>query len=147
MCKKEHNRKYCWVLLPLFFLGLLLIRFYERSLFYDPFLMFFKGRFSEMTLPAFENGKLIFNLFFRYFLNTFLSLGIIGCLIRDRKVVKFILSVYIVLFMGLMAVFLFLILGINKPDNWLVFQVRRFLIHPVFLLLFLPALYYQKMKK
>ena len=131
----------------LFLVGLLaLIRAFEDQLFYDPFLDYFKSDFANLPLPIFNPFQLFFGLLFRYSLNTFVSLGIIYVLFKDVQMVKFALVLYYFFFMLLIISFFFIIYYVNGHNNLALFYVRRFLIQPIFVILFVPAFYYQKQK-
>ncbi len=123
---------------------LALVRFFEEALFYDPFLIYFKGDFNQMPLPNFDAFRLILNLLFRYGLNMLISLGLIYVLFRDKMMIQFSFFLYLIAFLVLMISF-FLVLHFYVSDNnFLLFYVRRFLIQPIFVLLFIPAFYFQK---
>ncbi|MFA7445413.1 MAG: exosortase F system-associated protein [Flavobacteriaceae bacterium] len=125
-----------------FIIGFALIRLFESRWFYDPFLSYFKGAYQSQPFPEFESFKLFFNLFLRYFLNTVLSLGIIFVLFRNKEFLKVASFLYSVFFVLLLAAFFYIV---NYSDNsFVLFYVRRFLIQPLFLLLFVPAFYFQK---
>jgi len=131
----------------LFLVGLLaLIRAFEDQLFYDPFLDYFKNDFANLPLPIFNPFQLFFGLLFRYTLNTFVSLGIIYVLFKDVQMVKFALVLYYFFFMLLIISFFFVIYYVKGHNNLALFYVRRFLIQPIFVILFVPAFYYQKQK-
>ncbi len=131
----------------LFLVGLLaLIRAFEDQLFYDPFLDYFKNDFANLPLPNFNPFQLFFGLLFRYTLNTVVSLGIIYVLFKDVQMVKFALVLYYFFFMILIISFFFIIYYIKGHNNFALFYVRRFLIQPIFVMLFVPAFYYQKQK-
>ncbi|WP_414655975.1 exosortase F system-associated membrane protein [Flavobacterium sp.] len=125
---------------------LVFIRAFERQLFYDPLLVYFEGDYMKLPLPEFDNLKLFFGLSFRFFLNTILSLGILYFLFKDKEMILFASILYLFLFV-ILIVALFCILHFFKnQENLLLFYVRRFLIQPLFLILFVPAFYYQKLK-
>ncbi len=129
----------------LFLVGLLvLVRAFENQLFYDPFLDFFKTDFAKLRLPSFNSFRLFLGLFSRYTLNTAISLGIIYILFKDVTMVKFAFALYYFFFMILMAAFFYIVYYANENSNWILFYVRRFLIQPIFVLLFIPGFYYQK---
>ena len=131
----------------LFLVGLLvLIRAFEDQLFYDPFLDYFKNDFANLPLPIFNPFQLFFGLLFRYTLNTFVSLGIIYVIFKEIQMVKFALVLYYFFFMILIISFFYIIFYIKESNNFVLFYVRRFLIQPIFVLLFVPAFYYQKQK-
>jgi exosortase F-associated protein len=147
MLQKLLNHKVRIALAMLFVLLLALIRAYEDSLFYDPFLNFFKTDYYNLPLPEIETLQLFFGLFFRYFLNTLLSLAIIYALFKDIEAVKFASILYLMFFIILIIGFFFVLFYIGETDKMALFYVRRFIIQPIFLLLFLPAFYYQKQNR
>jgi len=128
----------------IFVCGLIFVRAFEDVLFYDPFLKYFRSEFGSEPLPDFNSVKLFFALLGRYFMNTFCSLGIIYVLFKDFGLTKFSALIYLVFFVLLIAAFFILLHAFAHPDKMLLFYIRRFLIQPIFLLLFLPAFYFQR---
>lgn len=126
---------------------LILVRAFENQMFYDPFLDFFKNDFEDSKLPILDEGKLFLGLFFRYFLNTVFSLAIIFILYRDKALIKFASLLYLFFFAVLIVAFYIVLLSDLPNQNWVLFYIRRFIIQPLFLLLFLAGLYYQKQVK
>ena len=124
--------------------SLVLVRFYQEALFYDPFLAYFKGNFNQMPLPDFNPFQLTLSLLFRYGLNMLLSLGLIYVLFKDKMMIKFIFLLYFIAFLVLIISFFWVIHFYGSHNNFLLFYIRRFLIQPLFVLLFIPAFYYQK---
>jgi exosortase F-associated protein len=122
------------------------IRAFERQLFYDPFLVYFEGDYMKLPLPEFDNLKLFVGLSFRFFLNTILSLGILYFLFKDKEMISFASILYFFLFAILIVALFCILYFFNNQENLLLFYVRRFLIQPLFLILFVPAFYYQKLK-
>jgi exosortase F-associated protein len=147
MLQKLFNHKVRIALAMLFVILLVLIRDYEDNLFYDPFLNYFKTDYYNLPLPEIDNFKLFFGLFFRYFLNAALSLAIIYVLFKDADAVKFASILYLIFFIILIIIFFFVLFYIGETNKMGLFYVRRFIIQPIFLLLFLPAFYYQKQKR
>ncbi len=123
---------------------LVLVRLFEDRSFYDPLLAFFKKEGKQ--LPEYDSIRLFLGLAFRYGLNMLFSLGIIWLAFKDKGILKLTTILYIIFFVVLTAV-LFIALNAEKPNLLLIFYVRRFLIQPLFLILFLPAFYYQKRMK
>lgn len=126
---------------------LMLVRAFEKQLFYDPFLVYFNGDYLKLPLPAFNSGLLFLGLLFRYSLNTIFSLGILYLLFKDREMISFAAVLYVLLFVILVAAFFFVIYFFKSDENLLLFYVRRFLIQPLFVIVFIPAFYFQKLKK
>lgn len=144
MPQKTTNIGFKIMLLLVLIILLVCIRIFENQLFYDPFLTFFRSEFQNLPFPKSNHINLGCSLFFRYFLNTIISLSIIYVLFKEKEMVQFAALLYIVFFVILLGLF-FLILHFANSNHYLIlFYTRRFLIQPLFLLLFVPAFYYQK---
>ena len=129
------------------FLLLGLIRFYEDQLFYDPYLLFFKNDYLYMDFPRREVFKLTAFTSLRYFLNSIISLGILYMFFKDKSIVKFSALIYVASYIVLVLIFLFFVINPRQEDYYLFFNLRRFLIQPIILLVLLPAFYYYKIKQ
>ncbi len=126
---------------------LLLVRAFEDSLFYDPLLDFYKIDYKILPLPKMDFFQLFAGISLRFFLNTVFSLGILWFAFRDSEIIKFSAILYLSFFVVLFVVFSWLVLTAKGTEGHLyLFYVRRFLIQPLFLLLLLPAFYFQKYK-
>jgi exosortase F-associated protein len=123
---------------------LVLVRIYERDLFYDPFLDFFNAASQNKTIPNYEGFKLFVGLFFRYLINSSCTVMIIYLVFKEKTLVRFSSYLLLSFFVILTTIFFFLIELTTNSDLVILFYVRRFLIQPLFLLLFVPAFYYQK---
>jgi len=146
MVKKRFKNSGRFFLIILFVILIILIRTFENHLFYDPFLVFFKLDYQNRVLPNYDGIQLFFGLLLRYGLNTIFSLVLIFLLFKERKIIVFLTWLYFIFFIILITIF-FGILALDDNPNYLVlFYIRRFLIQPLFLILFVPAFYYQKMK-
>jgi exosortase F-associated protein len=128
-------------------MGFALIRNYEAMLFYDPFLEYFKNDYLNLPFPEFKVASLIWNLFLRYLLNSVLSLLILYFIFKDVELIKFVSVLYLILLVFLIVSFYFIVEILNENYNFLLFYVRRFLIQPLFLIIFIPAFYIQKNTK
>ncbi|MDG2432789.1 exosortase F system-associated protein [Flavobacterium sp.] len=126
---------------------LVLIRAYENILFYDPFLLYFKGDFNSLEYPIYNLVPFIASLVFRYGLNSVLSIGIIYLLFQDKLMIKFVAFLYALFFVFLLISFFVILYCNDFFSSWSLFYVRRFIIQPIFLVLFIPALYYQKVTR
>ena len=139
----QNKKKLFFISLGL--VGLVLVRLFENELFYDPFLAFFKQDFTNLSLPKVDSFLLFLGLLFRYALNTALSLGVIYIIFQEVTMVKFALVLYSFFFLISTIAFFYIVLFTTENYNWILFYVRRFLIQPVFLLLFIAGFYYQKL--
>jgi exosortase F-associated protein len=128
----------------LFLVGLFaIIRAFENQLFYDPFLNYFKSE-NLSIYPEFDSVKLYFSLFFRYFLNSVISLAILYVLFRDYSLLKFSAFLLLIFLILLLILFVILLNYFDESQNMILFYVRRFIIQPIFILLFIPGFYFQK---
>lgn len=123
---------------------LILIRFFESQLFYDPYLTFFESDYLYIDNPRREVFKLTAFTTLRYILNTVISIGILFVFFKDKSIIKFSAVIYAIAFILLLALFLYFVLNPKQEDYYLFFNIRRFLIQPIILLLLLPAFYYHK---
>jgi len=131
-----------------FLIGLLIcIRLFEDQLFYDPFLAYFKSEYTHAKLPQFNVFKLFFSLGIRFYLNSVISLFLLHVIFKDTKIVKFSMLLYMVLGSVLMISFIFVLTFFGEENKMTLFYLRRFLIQPIFIMLFIPAFYYQKQVK
>ena len=85
-------RKY--VLLGFLFGLLVLIRFFENELFYDPYLAFFQNDYLYIDSPRRELAKLTWFASLRYMMNTVISLAIIYVFFKDKSMGKFSVLIY-----------------------------------------------------
>lgn len=144
MLKKLLNNK-LEIGIGVFLIGLLIaIRTFEDTLFYDPFLDYFKGNYSSLPLPTVNPIKLFLSLGFRYYLNSIISLALLYLLFMDSKIVKFSMVLYMLFGTVLMIGFFFVLMKMGEDNKMILFYIRRFIIQPIFLILFIPAFYYQK---
>ncbi|MBF6640547.1 exosortase F system-associated protein [Flavobacterium sp. J49] len=141
----KNKSKVFWSLL---LIGLLIgIRLFEDQLFYDPFLAYFKSEYAHAKLPHFNVFKLFFSLGIRFYLNSVISLFLLYVIFKDTKIVKFSMLLYMVLGSILMISFIFVLTFFGEENKMTLFYLRRFIIQPIFILLFIPAFYYQKQVK
>ncbi len=133
--------KICLILLS--FLILAAIRMFQSELFNDPFIEFYKNDYVQKLPPEVDQLSLYLNTAYRYFLNTIVSLFAIIVAFPKKSVVKFSVFFYILAFVVLLIVKAVLINNLEPELYDVLFYVRRFLIQPIFVILLLPAFYYQ----
>ena len=132
-------------LVAVLFVLLLLVRAFETNLFYDPLIEYFKNDYLYKYINDIDNSKLLFNMFYRFILNSVISIGIIWTLFERKDLVKFSTIFLVFAFLVLISIFAYLLQDNFKNGYLLPFYIRRFIIHPIFLLLLLPAFYFQKL--
>jgi exosortase F-associated protein len=131
-------------LIVLFCIMLIAIRAFVEPFFYDPLILYFKNDYLHKAIPKVNTSQYFVHIFLRYFLNTSLSLAIIYLIFNNLKTLLFSLKFYIIAFI-ILNFLLFIMLKFSIFDSYIfIFYVRRFLIHPLFLLILIPAFYYQK---
>ncbi|HPF97624.1 MAG TPA: exosortase F system-associated protein [Mangrovimonas sp.] len=136
-----------YILIFLLIVMLVLIRQFESVLFYDPYLVFFQNDYLYIDSPRQETFKLVAFTSLRYVMNTLISLGILYLAFMDKSIVKFSVLVYTVAYAILILIFLYFVINPKQEDYYLFFNIRRFLIQPLIVLLLLPAFYYNRLKK
>jgi len=127
-------------------LMLIVIRVFIQPYFYDPLIEYFKFDYLSKPIPEMNLKVFFLNIFYRYSLNSAISLVIIYLVFKNLESLKFSFKFYVITFV-ILCTTLFILLSFNLIlDYKFIFYVRRFLIHPVLLLVLLPAFYYQKLK-
>lgn len=109
MLKKIWNHKVRFAGGLFIVLMFVLIRFFEKSIFYDPFILYFKNDFNNLPLPDFNGFQLTVGLFFKYTLNTLLSLGLLYLIFKEKEMIRFIGLLYLLFFVLLISAFFGLI--------------------------------------
>lgn len=136
-----------YILVGILLLCLILVRAFENVLFYDPYLSFFKNDYLYIDSPRREIAKLVFFTTLRFLINTIISLGILYLVFKDKSIIRFSVLIYTVAYVLLLMPFLYFVINPRQEDYYLFFNIRRFLIQPIGLLLLLPAFYYYKLKR
>lgn len=138
---------YKYFIVAFLFILLALIRWFENELFYDPYLLFFHNDYLYMDSPRQEVFKLVINTSFRYLLNTILSLIILYVFFKEKSLIKFSSVIYLVSYILLIVCYLYFVLDPKQENYYIFFNLRRFLIQPIILLLLFPAFYYNKLRQ
>lgn len=123
---------------------LALIRVYEYRYFYDPFMYFFERAYQSGDTIDFT-FQMFFNVFLRFMLNTLVSLLILWVAFRSWGIIKFSTLVYAAFFVVLFPLFVYLMNNVQPQEYLAAFYVRRFLAHPLLILILLPAFYYYRL--
>ena len=143
MLQKVLNNKTSAVYIILVLAGLVGVRWFETQLFYDPLLAYYKQNFKEIKFPEINCFKYTLNLIFRYFINSSLSVVLLWVLFKDKNLLRFSSLLFIGLLILLLLAF-FCMLHFDADSNKTnLFYVRRFIIQPIFIMVFIPAFWYQ----
>jgi len=141
------SKKIKYMLVFLLVSLLFVIRAFESDLFYDPLIVYFQNDYLYSKIPEVDIWKLVVDILYRYILNSIITIGIIQLVFNKKGFVKFAGVFLMLAFILLIVVFVFLVRNEFEAGYLFPFYVRRFLIHPLFLLLLLPAFYYHKLNK
>ncbi len=140
------KKRYKIIMISMLVILLAMVRYFENQLFYDPLLEFYEADYLNESFPYFETGKLFFNVLLRYLINTVISLGILYVTFFDKNILEFSVYLFSIFFVICFTAFVFLIFEIESRNFLALFYVRRFLIHPIFVLILMPAFYYYRRK-
>lgn len=140
------NNTIKYILLFILFGLLILIRLFEYELFYDPYLTFFQNDYLYIDSPRREVLKVTSFTTLRYALNSIISLGILFLFFKDKSIIKFSALIFSIAYIILIIIYLYFVINPRQEDYYLFFNIRRFLIQPIILILLLPAFYYNKLK-
>ena len=125
---------------------LALIRVYEYKFFYDPFMYFFEQAYQSGETIDFS-FEMFVNVFLRFSLNTLVSLLILWVAFQSWGIIKFSGVIYLTFFTVLFPLFVYLMHHVQPQDYLAAFYVRRFLAHPLLILILLPAFYYYRLQR
>lgn len=130
------------ILLAILFFGcLFLVRAFEMELFYDPLIEYFQNEYLYSAIPEIDKFHLLADMFFRYLINSIISLAIIYVIFSNKHYLKF-SSVFMIIGFFIMIIVFALLLQTNFESGYLFpFYIRRFIVHPLFLFILLPAFY------
>lgn len=121
---------------------LMLIRAYASTLFYDPLIYFFKMTHATDALPNFDWIGLLLHVSLRFWMNSLISFAILWLIFGNRDLIRFTFILYGAFFIIFSLVFI-LLLKTYEPGQYMpLFYIRRFLIHPLLLLVLIPGFYF-----
>ena len=127
------------------FMLFVLIRAFQEELFYDPFIGYFKeGSFSLGRFPNYSIFKLVLSYLFRYGLNMAVSLLMINVIYENKLINRFTIRFYIMAVVFMLPVFVIITKAFPDINYIFPFYIRRFIIHPLFILILIPFFQIQK---
>ena len=143
MLQKILSNKISVVYIVLVLAGLIFVRWFEAQLFYDPLLAYYKQNFKAIQFPEIDCLKYAQSLLWRYLINSILSVVLLWVLFKDKNLLSFSSFLFVVLFILLIIVFFCLLYFDADSNKTTLFYVRRFIIQPIFIIVFIPAFWYQ----
>ena len=127
-------------------MGLVLVRYFETNLFYDPLDLFFQGDYLTRELPLIDPLFFWPSLIFRFLLNLIFGLMLLKGLFIDPQTIRFSWVLYL-MFFAFLSLALFGLMAMYQAGYYhQLFYFRRFLIHPIILLILIPGFYFYKPK-
>lgn len=140
------NKQQRFFYLTLGFVALVLLRPIGVGVLYDPLEIYFKNDYLKLPLPEMNLFLLGLSVSVKYFFNAFVSLKIIRFALMNDEYTNFSVKIYLWLFLVFFSTFFLLIVWSPSNSTLLLFYVRRFLMHPLLILVLIPAFYYQELK-
>ena len=133
-----------WFFVALAIFGLIAVRIVETQLFYDPFQEYFHLANKNAPFPNFDWIPLILNYLFRFGINLFLSATIVHLIFKNKQWTLQAIVLMLIVFVITFPLYLYCIYTEFEVGYLFSFYMRRFVIQPIILLLFIPLFYYRK---
>ena len=144
---QNSNRYLRYTITALLFLALIGVRFIGKSIFNDPFIAFFSGvNFSLLPLPEFDFVSYLSQISLRYSINSLISLGILFFLFQKKDILKIAAMGYVVIGIVMLCILGYQVAQ-SHPNYTVLLFARRVLMHPIVLLILIPAIYFQLKKE
>lgn len=124
--------------------GIVSVRIFEDSLFYDPFLNYFHDATKNAKFPDFEWTRLILGHLFRFVLNLISSCIIIHFIFKNKNWTIQGAILITIIFAITFPIYLYCVSDRFETGYLFSFYIRRFVIQPLILLLIIPLFYYRK---
>jgi len=134
------------IIIAILLLILIAIRLFEKEFFNDGLITFFQYDYLHKSLPAISISHILFIDSIRFWLNTFISIGILYLLFHQKGIIRFLSLFYGTIYIILITTMWYLLSHYEAGEYLALFYVRRFVIQPVLLFILIPALLYQKEK-
>lgn len=132
-----------WLLLLISISGLIGVRVAEEYLFYDPFLLYFKESSIRMPFPDFNWSHLVLNHIYRFLLNLIFSSAVMYALFSNRQWMFQAVFLMLIIFAVTFSLYLYSLHIEFRLGELFSFYMRRFVIHPVSLLILVSIFYYR----
>ncbi|MBD8084363.1 exosortase F system-associated membrane protein [Chryseobacterium caseinilyticum] len=133
-----------WFLVLVGIAGIVSVRIFEDSLFYDPFLNYFHDATKNAQFPEFDWLKLILSHLFRFILNLISSCIIIHFIFKNKNWTVQGAILIAIIFAITFPIYLYCVSDRFEIGYLFSFYIRRFVIQPLILLLIIPLFYYRR---
>ncbi|SHH86819.1 exosortase F system-associated membrane protein [Wenyingzhuangia marina] len=130
-----------FILIMLLFFCFILVRAYQVALFYDPLNHYFANDYLYLPLPDVDKSRLFVSYLSRYLINSLISFAILKIAFPHRSFIRTIATFYALAFVLLSSILFSLMIFKIDVGYLFPFYIRRFIIHPVFIIVLLPFIY------
>lgn len=120
---------------------LILVYLFQREWFYSGF--YDTGAASD-KLPDFNAWKFFASKYIRFLINDTMALGILWALFEERKYMNFAFFVFLAEALVMMPIYIVGVIWYWDTLRWFLSHLHRLVVNPFFMMLLIPAFYYQK---
>jgi len=147
MTRQRNDKAFRWLAVLLAVFMLVSVRLMEKEWFPEALIDFFAtDAYLTQPLPALGISDIL-TVFFRYAVNSVISVILLYLLFRDRELTLWSVKFYVWAGIFLIIAYVFLVRHYEAGHYRLLFYVRRMLIHPLFLFILIPAFYFLRTDK
>lgn len=120
---------------------LVLVYLYQREWFYSGF--YDTGAAADKA-PGFNPGRFFLSKYTRFLINDTMALGILYALFVDKKYMNFAFAVFLIEALVMMPFYVIGVIWFWDELRWFLSHLHRLVVNPFFMMLLIPAFYYQK---
>lgn len=120
---------------------LVLVYLFQREWFYSGF---YDTGASSDKVPDFDPLKFFISKYTRFLINDTMALGILWSLFYEKKYMNFAFAVFLVEAIVLMPFYITGVIWFWDSLRWFLSHLHRLVVNPFFMMLLIPAFYYQK---
>lgn len=120
---------------------LIMVYLFQKDWFYSGF--YETGAASD-KVPDFDPLKFFVSKYLRFMINDTMALGILWALFYEKKYMNFAFVVFLVEAMVLMPFYITGVIWFWDSLRWFLGHLHRLVVNPFFMMLLIPAFYYQK---
>lgn len=120
---------------------LVLVYLFQREWFYSGF--YDTGAAAD-KVPDFNAGKFFVSKYIRFLINDTMALGILYALFFEKKYMNFAFAVFLIEALIMMPTYIFGVIWFWDELKWFLSHLHRLVVNPFFMMLLIPAFYYQK---
>lgn len=120
---------------------LILVYVFQKEWFYSGF--YETGAASD-KVADFDPWKFFLSKYTRFLINDTMALGILWALFQEKKYMNFAFAVFLVEALVMMPFYIIGVIWYWDALRWFLSHLHRLVVNPFFMMLLIPAFYYQK---